>query len=364
MNQPWRQLKRTVGEEWSQLTHMKPNSRPWEMALAASIASGVPLLVGVAFGRFDFGVISMLGGLVFLSLPDTPLRHRMVLIMAVAFGTIACYALGALTHFFPPLMIVVLTLICVVASMTARYYRLAPPGIIFMVMAAAIAAYTPVSLPEIPQRVGLVTLGALFACIVAFLYSLYRVRRAAPSSQLPMPGMDFDYVIVDSVIIGGCVGLSLALAELLQLQRPYWVPVSCLAIIQGAGLRMVWQRHLHRVFGTVVGLALAWLLLALPLDLWETAMVMIGLSLVIEMLVVRNYGLAVIFITPLTVFLAETTQTGQQTTQAIMLARVLDIALGSFVGLLGGAALHLPAVRTRVARGVRALLPARGRQAL
>src|SRR5690606_4449299 len=102
----------------------------------------------------------------------------------------------------------------------------------------------------------------------------------------------------------------------------------------------------------------------LPLDLWETAFAMIVLSLVIEVLVVRNYGLAVIFITPLTIFLAETTQTGQQTTQAIMLARVLDIALGSFVGLLGGAALHLPAVRSRVARGVRALLPSRGRNAI
>src|SRR5690606_15886208 len=135
MSQRWTQMKQTVGEEWGHLTRLQPSSRPWEMALAASLASGVPLLIGVAFGRFDFGVIAMLGGLVFLSLPDTPLRHRMVLMMAVAFGTIACFALGALTHFFPPLMIVVLTLICVVASMTARYYRLAPPGIIFMIMA-------------------------------------------------------------------------------------------------------------------------------------------------------------------------------------------------------------------------------------
>lgn len=178
--------------------------------------------------------------------------------------------------------------------MMARYYRLAPPGIIFMVMAAAIAAYTPVFLSEIRQRVGLVTLGALFACIVAFLYSLYHVRRAAPLPQLHRLGMDFEYVVVDSIIIGGCVGL----------------------------------------------------------------------SLVIEILVVRNYGLAVIFITPLTILLAETTQAGQQTTQAIMVARVLDIALGSFVGLLGSAPLHLPAVRSRVARGVRAVLPSRGHNAV
>lgn len=33
----------------------------------------------------------------------------------------------------------------------------------------------------------------------------------------------------DAVVIGAFVGLSLLLAQMLALQRPYWVPVSCLA---------------------------------------------------------------------------------------------------------------------------------------
>jgi hypothetical protein len=360
MSERWRRLSSALGEELRQLTHMQPNNRPWEMPIAACVASGVPLLVGVGFGRMDFGLVSMLGGLLFLSLPDTRMQHRMVLMMAVAFGMVACYALGALTHFFPAALVVALTLITVVASMTARFYRLPPPGILFLLMAASIAAYTPATLLDIPLRVGLIAMGALYACLVAFVYSLYRVRRAPPTLQLPEPGMDFDYVVVDSVIIGSCVGLSLLLAELLQLQRPYWVPVSCLAIIQGASLRMVWNRHVHRVLGTIAGLALAWLLLALPLDPWGIAAVMITLSLVIEMLVLRNYGLAVVFITPLTIFLAEAGQLGaQQNPLDTMLARVVDIALGSLVGLAGGAVLHVPAVRARVTRGIRVLLPSR-----
>jgi hypothetical protein len=40
-----------------------------------------------------------------------------------------------------------------------------------------------------------------------------------------------------------------------------------------------------------------------------------------------------------------------------MQARALDIAVGSLVGLAGGAALHVPAVRSHLARGIRALLP-------
>ncbi|HEY6642770.1 FUSC family protein [Povalibacter sp.] len=358
-NGRWTRVSSALRTELQQLTHIHSSNRPWEMPLAAAVATGVPLLAGASIGRMDFGLVATLGGLAFLSLPDTRMQHRMMLTMAVAFGMIVCYALGALTHFFPPAMIATLTLISVVASMTARYYRLGPPGILFLVMAASIAAYTPATLLDIPLRIGLITLGAVFACIVAFAYSLHRVRRVPPASAVPEPGMDFDYVVVDSVIIGSCIGLSLLLAQLLQLQRPYWVPVSCLAIIQGASLRMVWNRHAQRVLGTVAGLGLAWLLLELPLNTWGVVAVMITLSFVIETLVVRHYGLAVIFITPLTIFLAEAGQLGQQSPLATMQARVLDIVIGSLVGLAGGAALHAPAFRSQVARAIRALLPSR-----
>lgn len=39
-------------------------------------------------------------------------------------------------------------------------------------------------------------------------------------------------------------------------------------MIQGASLRAVWTRQLHRVLGTSIGLLLAWGLLLLPLDNW------------------------------------------------------------------------------------------------
>jgi len=101
--------------------------------------------------------------------------------------------------------------------------------------------------------------------------------------------------------------VSLVPAELMRLQRPYWVPVSCLSIMQGASLRLVWKRHAQHLVGTAAGLGLAWLLLALPLDTWEVVAAMLVLAVIIESLVLRHYGLAVVFITPLTIYLAEAT---------------------------------------------------------
>lgn len=360
MRESWmRTVSVVVKEELRHFIHLNPSRRPWQMPLAATIALCSPLIAGLSFDRIELGLIAMLGSLAFLNLPDTNMQHRMRLMMGVSIGMMSCYLLGALMHFYPPAVIIMLTMIAIIANMAARYYRLPPPGVLFLLMAASIAAYTPATLLEISLHVGLVALGALFACIVAGFYSLYHLRRTPPA-EAPTSGMDFDYVVVDSVIIGSCVGVSLLLAELLQLERPYWVPVSCLAIIQGASLRMVWNRHLHRIVGTVMGLALMWLLLMLPQDPWLIVTLMIVLSFVIEILVVRHYGLAVIFITPLTIFLAEAGKWGQQTPLDIMLTRMLDIGLGSSVGLVGGALLHVPAFRSRVVRAIRVIWPARG----
>lgn len=350
-------LFRILRDELRALTYVQPHKRPWQLPFAAALASGLPLAAGTALGRLDWGLNAMLGGLVFLSLPDTRLRYRMVLMMALAFGMSACYAFGALTSLVPAAKSGAITLLTLIASMTARFYRLGPPGILFLIMAASIAAYTPITVEEVPLRVGLATMGAIFACSVAFLYSLHQVRRSPPAATIPSHGADFDYVVVDSVVIAACVGLSLLLAESIGLERPYWAPVSCIAIIQGASLRLVWNRHVHRLLGTIIGLGLAWLILELPLDDWTLVAIMIALSFVIELVVVRHYGLAVVFITPLTILLAEASSLGQHSPIDTMLARVWDIALGSAIGLAGGAALHVPSFRARVARLIRALAP-------
>ena len=172
--------------------------------------------------------------------------------------------------------------------MVCRFYALGPPGILFFIMAAAIGAYSPVDLLQVPLYVGLFTMGCLQACLIAFFYGLYIVRLQAPAPVAPLPPATFDHVVLDSVVIGLFVGISLAAAHALQLERAYWVPVSCVAVIQASSLRAVWNKQLHRILGTGVGLLLTWGLLALPLDKWSVSLLMIGLSFLIETLVVRH----------------------------------------------------------------------------
>lgn len=352
-------LRSLVRAEVRELATLHPSARRWQMAFAAALCSGLPLLAGAYFDQLAHGLVASLGGMVFLYLPATPMSHRMVSLMACAFGMIACYTLGLFSHLFPSLMTPVLVFITILVTMVCRFYALGPPGSLFFVMAAAIGAYSPIAAAQIPLQVGLITLGCLSACLIAFFYSLHALRAHPAQAVDRLPEARFDFVVVDSVVIGGSVGISLALAQLLQLEKAYWVPISCLAVIQAQSLRALWTKQLHRVIGTAIGLLLALGLLSLPLDPWTMSLTMMGLAFVIEMAVVRHYGLAVIFITPMTILLVEAASFGHGEAAALIQARFFDTILGCMVGLAGGVCLHSPGFRARAGRLLRRLVPSR-----
>lgn len=351
----WSRFQSRLRTELLHFAAVSASDRRWQMPFCAALAAGLPLLIGAYFDHLDYGLVSLLGGLVFLYTPSTPLSHRMVSLMASAFGMSACFALGLMSHFLPLLLVPVLTFIAILVTMVCRFYAVGPPGSLFFIMAAAIGAYSPVAALQVQLLVGLLTMGGLLACLIAFFYSMHILRLQAPTPVAPPAPTNFDFVIFDSVVIGSFVGISLALAQVLQLDRPYWVPVSCLAVIQGASLRAVWNKQLQRIAGTGIGLLLTWALLALPLDKWSVSLMMIVLIFTVETLVVRHYGLAAIFITPMTIFLAEATRLGHGSADAMLRARVLDTVLGSVVGLVGGICLHSPRFRDAVGRQLRRL---------
>lgn len=356
----WQRLMKVVETEWRHLTKVQASDRPWQMPFCAALATGLPLFIAAYFDRLDYGLIATLGGLVFLYTPDTPMHHRLVALMACAFGMSASYSLGVMAGFFPLLLVPMLTFIAILVTMVCRYYTVPPPGGLFFIMAAAIGAYSASDPLQVPLQVGLITMGTLLACLIAFFYSLYilRIRAPRPAPRRHRRGI-FDYVVFDSVVIGVAVGVSLLLAQLLQLERPYWVPVSCLAVIQGASLRAAWNRQTHRIVGTAVGLLVAWGLMSLPLDKWSIALTVTALAFIIEVMVVRHYGTAAVFITPLTIFLADAAHFGLSSPNAIIVARFYDTVLGCVVGMIGAICLHDERFRAALSRPLKYLAPAR-----
>ena len=113
------------------------------------------------------------------------------------------------------------------------------------------------------------------------------------------------------------------------------------------------------MLGTSIGLLVTWGLLLMPQNKWGISLTMMALVFVIEFTVVRHYAFAVIFITPLTILLAEAATLGQGSVATLVQARFFDTLLGCFVGLVGGVCLHSPRFRQVVGNPVRRLFPLR-----
>lgn len=336
-----------IKQPLASLTTFKRNPRPWHMPLFAAIAISFPVMVGAYLGDLPMGLLASLGAMVILNLPYVgSLLFRMTAVLACSFGMVASFAVGLVAHSLPVLTIPLVLCVSFWITLFSRYYKLLPPAGLFIIMSSAIALFMPIKTAQIPQLIGVVALGSLFAGMVAFLYSLLLIyNKPVPPVPAPAPVHE---ILGDTFIVSVFIALSLLVAMLLNMPKPYWVPMSCYVIIQGMNFQSIWIKHIHRIVGTAIGMLLAWLLFSLHLSDMGVALCMFGMIFCIETFVVRNYAAAVIFVTPLTIFLAEYSAVHPSAIDDIVITRFWDTVLGCTIGVLGGSVILSPVVRAKV----------------
>ncbi|MFM9372940.1 FUSC family protein [Streptomyces sp. Da 82-17] len=127
-------------------------------------------------------------------------------------------------------------------------------------------------------------------------------------------------------------GAAGGLAAALDLEHGYWASVSAAAVLHSVNLRTTVERAVQRTLGTLVGLLIALGVLAVDLAPVTLALVVVLLEFLLEYYVARNYGLGVVFLTPLALLLSDLAApapAGQ-----LVYARVVGSVDGIVVGLL------------------------------
>lgn len=347
-------FKQIVQKEIKALFELKKTVRLWHVPFLASLCVGIPLLIGYFLDRMDYGILSCMSGLVILYLPGTArLTRKMITLLTCSFGFVISFVVGISFSFNPIVSSVVIGLFAMCVHWIARYFKMKPPGSFFFIMIAAIASCMPFDLMAIPTKVGLIALGAMLACMLALIYSLIYDARSLEESDLFLlrKRMDFDFYEV--FIFGFFVGSSIAIGKLLNFENPYWLPISSMAVMNGVNFYHVWQRSFQRILGTFLGLGLAWLLLIFEIDTLGICISIMLLQFIVEMLIVRHYGLAVLFITPLTLFLAEAGSDLSLNPSQLIYSRFIDILIGSCIGAIGGWVLHHNYLKNKINRQFR-----------
>ncbi|GAF57501.1 membrane protein [Psychrobacter sp. JCM 18902] len=345
-------IKALIDGELAHLLTVNRSKRPWHMPIIAAIAISFPVFVGAYFDALSSGIKASLGAMVILNIPLVgKLPYRLVTVMAWGFAMSLCFALGLIAQQIPLLKLPIFTLMAFGIVIFGRYYRQPPPAGLFVMMAGAIALFIPLPLEDILPAIGLVMLGSGFALVMALLYSLFLLA-TRPATPTPNYSYEPD-TITESLIVASFVSLALLIAVTLQLSNPYWAAVSCFLIIQGIHLRTMWIKQIHRLLGTVLGVVLASWMLSWGLSIWGVALAILTMMLCIETLVDRHYGLAVIFITPLTIFIAEYGSGlpfSESAYQEVIRTRLFDTVIGCLVGLSGGVVMHSTNLRIPLRR--------------
>ncbi|MFJ8129072.1 FUSC family protein [Streptomyces hydrogenans] len=148
-------------------------------------------------------------------------------------------------------------------------------------------------------------------------------------------------------------GLAGAVALGLGLGHGYWAALSAAAVLHSVDVRTATRRAVQRTLGTAAGLVLAVAVLGPrpgPLALVGTV---VALELLLEYAVARNYGLGVVFLTPLALLLTELAAPAEPAG-----ALVLDRAVGSLLGVLLALLCALAVVHDRAAVRARRALAA------
>lgn len=199
------------------------------------------------------------------------------------------------------------------------------------------AIVQPQNIENITKNIGNVAFGVMIACLIGMVYSLITLKNPMKEERRSVVFYSNKYTnITESIIFGTTVGVSLLIANLFQMPKPYWVPISCMAVMQGISTSHVWARAIQRVGGTFIGLFLVWTILQFNITVLGICLCIMILQIIVEFLVVRNYALAVIFISMLTIFIAEPSNHLILNAGNLIEARLADTVVGSIIGALGG----------------------------
>lgn len=315
----------------------------WSAGIQAGIATGVPLAAFTLAGDQSLGLIASLGA--FTALYGATLRRgdRLRVLPLVAIGFIGASALGVACAANAWLSIVCLIGLTALACTMVFGAGLGPPGPMQFVLVAAVSnrlaapAHLGGSSMHAIAIPALVAVGALAAyALLAALLAMPSVGQqegdpVGPRSPFPRPWLEGETVtiaarVVAAVAIAGLAGLALGL------QRSYWMVMVAGAVLQARyDSRSNVVRALHRILGTVMGVAIFGLIRLVEPEGWYLVGIFTLLQFAIEVVAARNYALALTFITPSALMIASASATGDL--GVLVGERIVDTVLGAVIAM-------------------------------
>lgn len=318
-----------------------PHAGAHRVAARAGISALVPLLLLWASGHQEWSIYAAFGaftsfyGRNHVHLSRTQMQTTLALLFTLAAG--AGVLLGCSPH-RAWLAVPAAAVVAALGSLVSDIQDWHPPGPLWLVFAFSACASLPSRPADLVAAVGVTGASAAFAVAVGSAGSLWRRVRAperVPRTALsrgPHAGDVRRHLVRNALAVTGA-GL---VATASGVGHPYWAMVAAVVPLatRDPGQQLV--RGAHRVIGTGLGLLVAVALFATDPGGLVLVLVVLIVALLMgaELLVGRNYALALVFVTPLAllmVHLVAPVPAGE-----LLVDRGAETVIGVGVGLVVG----------------------------
>jgi hypothetical protein len=299
-------MRERMRDAGAHFVSLAPHQGAHRVALRVAVSVAVPLLVLWAIGRLDLSVYASFGAFASLYGRLDGYRDRVRMQLAAGGVQVTAMLLGttlSVVEAPDTVRVVVVAALAAGVTMIAHAYRWHPPGALFAVFAAGACATLPATARTLAEGVVVGAASAGFAVAVTALIAIVRggVTAASAPKGRERRSVAAEMAVTVGVgsLLAGIVGLALVGTHW------YWAMVAAVAALGGASTTARIVRGAQRLIGTCVGILLAAALLMLPLPPLAVLAVAIALQVCAELFVGRNYGLAMVFITPLALLMIE-----------------------------------------------------------
>lgn len=313
-----------------------PHGGAHRVAVRAGLSVLVPLLVLVLVGRVEWTPYAAFGAFTSLYGRNDARARRAGMQVVAGLALTLAVTLGVLVSLAPGsrwLVVPLGALLAAAGSLVSDAYRWHPPGPLFLLFAFAVCAMVPAEPATVPVAAAVAGASVLFSLFVSHV-GVLRNRDEWQRPDLPAPsfGDALSAPGARAHLVRHLVALTVsgAIATGLGWEHPYWAMVAAVTVLSGPDLASRLTRGLHRVVGTTLGVAVA-----APILLWSpdgagAVLVIVVLQVLTELVVGRNYAVALLFITPLALMMGQLAHAAP--TGPLLRDRLLETVLGAVVG--------------------------------
>ena len=303
-------------------------------ALRIAISLAAPLAVMLLLGRADLTIFASFGAFTAIYGRQEPLRDRFRHQCQAAALLLCMILLGALLSHVgasPWLVIPAVAVAGGVGAVASAVLGLKPPGAIFYIFAAGAIGSLPAS-ADLGTGLGVAALSAIWCVLTGLLGWCIGEGRHGPVAPVASHhGMSRGEIARQGLLYFSAALIAGLLGEASGLSHFYWAMVAAVAPISAPDVAARLYRGIHRVVGTFGGILVAAFVLSTGLQEWHIVVYVVLFQFLAEVFVTRNYGFALLFITPLALLMLQLAHPAS--TQEILTARMAETAIGAAVGL-------------------------------